>query len=101
MWLTPCSSRTSSAPSPPRLAPPPRAAAPKTPRLDSWPVAPNGARGITVASLGPAAAVSSSAGRPDARERGSPGGLGTGRRRERAHLLGGPQQRAQLGQPAV
>src|SRR3954463_7148598 len=53
MWLTPCSRSTSRA----RAASPfetrPSAAAPKTTRLDSCPVAPNGARSIMTPTLGP------------------------------------------------
>jgi hypothetical protein len=48
MWLTPCSSNTSRALSASSLLTLPRAAAPKITRLDSWPVAPNGARSIIV-----------------------------------------------------
>src|SRR6188472_1515565 len=51
MWLTPCSSRTSSVWSDSRFETLPRAAAPKIARDDSWPVAPKGARGIMPASL--------------------------------------------------
>src|SRR3954453_12891201 len=52
MWLTPCSSSTSSAPSASAWVPLPSAAAPKITRLDSWPVAPKGVRGITTTSVG-------------------------------------------------
>src|SRR4051812_21497108 len=53
MWLTPCSSRTSSARSASPFEPLASAAAPKTTRLDSCPVAPNGARSIMRSTLGP------------------------------------------------
>src|SRR5215211_3729106 len=51
MWLTPCSSSSSSVRSASCLETLLRAAAPKTARLDSWPVAPNGARSIMRGSL--------------------------------------------------
>src|SRR4051812_17517676 len=51
MWLTPCSSRTSRARSASPLDTLPSAAAPKITRLESCPVAPNGAASITRTSL--------------------------------------------------
>src|SRR3954451_11172338 len=53
MWLTPCSSKSSSARSASRLETLPSEAAPKIARLDSWPVAPKGARSIMAPSLRP------------------------------------------------
>src|SRR3954471_19074331 len=53
MWLTPCARSTSSARSASPLETLPSAAAPKMTRLDSWPVAPNGACWITSASVRP------------------------------------------------
>src|SRR3954465_7469162 len=46
MWLMPCSSRSSSVRAASALETSPSAAAPKITRLDSCPVAPNGARSI-------------------------------------------------------
>src|SRR5687767_12770724 len=55
MWFTPCSTSSSSALSASRLETAARAAAPKIARLESWPVAPKGARSIMAAgyALGP------------------------------------------------
>src|SRR3954454_11471869 len=53
MWLIPCSSRTSSARSASDFEPLASAAAPKITRLESCPVAPNGARSIMRPTLGP------------------------------------------------
>src|SRR5919107_252318 len=50
MWLTPCSSSTSSARSASALDTLPSAAAPKITRLESCPVAPNGTRSIMSAA---------------------------------------------------
>ncbi|GAA5141637.1 hypothetical protein GCM10023320_80920 [Pseudonocardia adelaidensis] len=49
MWLTPCSSSSSSVRSASRFETLPKAAAPKIARDDSCPVAPKGARSITPA----------------------------------------------------
>src|SRR4051794_31107268 len=51
MWLMPCSRSTCSVRSASALETSPRAAAPKITRLDSCPVAPNGARSIMAGSL--------------------------------------------------
>src|SRR3954469_6396988 len=53
MWLIPCSSRTSSARSASPFETWASAAAPKITRLESCPVAPNGARSIMTTTLGP------------------------------------------------
>src|SRR3954469_24183188 len=53
MWLTPCSSSSSSVRSASCLETLPSAAAPKMQREDSWPVAPKGARSIMAGRLRP------------------------------------------------
>src|SRR4051794_21944602 len=53
MWLTPCSSNSSSVRSASCLETLPSAAAPKMQREDSWPVAPKGARSIMARRLRP------------------------------------------------
>src|SRR4051794_29093936 len=92
MWLIPCSSRTSSARSASAFEPLASAAAPKITRLESCPVAPNGARSIMSPTLGPEAA--------EPRLGGGPSPLTAGPGLVRAHLLGAAQPRPQLGQAA-
>src|ERR1044072_4431251 len=53
MWLTPCSSSSSSVLSASCFETAPSAAAPKMQRDDSWPVAPKGARSIMAGRLRP------------------------------------------------
>src|SRR3954463_1450620 len=84
MWLTPCSRRTSSARSASPFETWARAAPPKTTRLESCPVAPNGARSIMTTTLSPGPA-----GRPRRRPVGPPVALELGLPRRLAGVARG------------
>src|SRR3954471_22474514 len=92
MWLIPGSSRAWRARSASDFEPLASAAAPKITRLESCPVAPNGARSIMGPTPGPQAAEPLLGGVPSRRS-ARPGLV-------RAHLLGAAQPRPQLGQAA-
>src|SRR4051812_15411420 len=102
MWLIPCSSSSSSARSASPFETRASAAAPKITRLDSCPVAPNGARPIMFPSLGPPALACSRvmSDEPDRADRPPPDlvpELGA----PRAGMLQGQERRAGPPVPAV